>query len=68
MLGCVKEDEVRLSSHGDAAIELLDLFFEELLELWPPSLQCRRQEAICNGEHLVVDIDILHLVERKHVE
>lgn len=67
-MGCMKEDEVRLSSHGDAAIELLDLFLKELLELRPPSLQCRRQEAVCNGEHLVVDVDVLHLVERKHVE
>lgn len=30
---CLKEDEVCWPSHGDAAVELVDLLFEELLEL-----------------------------------
>lgn len=50
-----------LRSHGDAAVELLDLLFEELFELRPLSFQRRGQEAVLDGKHLVVDVDVLHL-------
>lgn len=48
-------------SHGDAAVELLDLLFEELFELRPLGFQRRGQEAVLDGKHLRVDVDVLHL-------
>lgn len=60
VLRCLKEKVCR-SSHGDAAVELVDLPLEELLQLWSLGLQCRSQEAVFNGEHIVVDVDVLHL-------
>lgn len=50
-----------LRSHGDAAVELLDLLFEELFKLRPLSFQRRGQEAVLDGKHLIVDVDVLHL-------
>lgn len=50
-----------LRSHGDAAVELLDLLFEELFELRPLGFQRRGQEAVLDGKHLSVDVDVLHL-------
>lgn len=35
---CLKEDEVCRPSHGDAAVELVDLLLEELPELRPLGL------------------------------
>lgn len=32
--GGLEENEVRRLSHGDAAVELIDLRLEELLQLW----------------------------------
>lgn len=60
---CSKGNETCLSSQGDAAVELLDLLLEELFELGSLRLERRRQEAIFNGEHLTVDVDVLHLDE-----
>lgn len=53
--------ETTLQSHGDAAVELLDLLFEELFELRPLGFQRGGQEAILNRKHLSVDVDVLHL-------
>lgn len=50
-----------LQSHGDAAVELLDLLFEILFELRPLGFQRRGQKAVLDGKHLIVDIDVLHL-------
>lgn len=50
-----------LRSHGDAAVELLDLLFEEFFKLRPLSFQRRGQEAVLDGKHLGVDVDVLHL-------
>lgn len=50
-----------LLSHGDAAVELLDLLFKKLLELRPLGFQRRGQEAVLDGKHLGVDVDVLHL-------
>ena len=61
VLRCLKENEVCRPSHGDAAVELVDLLLEELLQLWSLGLKCRSQEAVYNGEHLVVDVDVFHL-------
>lgn len=59
---CWRQDEgARRPSHGDAAVELVDLLFEELFELRPLGLQRRREEAVLDGEHLAVDVDVLHL-------
>lgn len=55
-----------LRSHGDAAVELLDLLFEELFELRPLGFQRRGEEAVLDGEHLSVDVDVLHLQIRTH--
>lgn len=63
---CVEEDkEVCRPSQGHAAVELLDLVLEELLQLWSLCFQCRRQKPILNGEHLLMDVDVLHLEEEK---
>lgn len=48
-------------SHGDAAVELLDLLFEEFFKLRPLSFQRRGQQAVLDGKHLGVDVDVLHL-------
>lgn len=50
-----------LRSHGDAAVQLLNLLFEELFELRPLGLQRWGQETVLDGEHLSVDVDVLHL-------
>lgn len=66
MIGCVEEDnEVCWPSQGHAAVELLDLVLEELLQLWSLRFQCRRQEPILYGEHLLMDVDVLHLEEEE---
>lgn len=66
MIGCVEEDnEVCRPSQGHAAVELLDLVLEELLQLWSLRFQCRRQEPVLNGEHLLMDVDVLHLEEEE---
>lgn len=64
MIECVEEDnEVCRPSQGHTAVELLDLVLEELFQLWSLRLQRWRQEPILNGEHLVMDVDVLHLEE-----
>lgn len=50
-----------LRSHGDAAVELLNLLFEKLFELRPLGFQRRGQKAVLDGKHLSVDVDVLHL-------
>lgn len=37
-LGCLEENEVCRLSHGDAAVELINLPLEEFLQLWPLGL------------------------------
>lgn len=62
MSRCWRQDEgARRPSHGDAAVELVDLLFEELFELRSLGLQRRREEAVLDGKHLSVDVDVLHL-------
>lgn len=68
MIECVEEDnEVCRPSQGHTAVELLNLVLEELLQLRSLRLQCWRQEPILNGEHLVMDVDVLHLEEEMGV-
>lgn len=50
-----------MSSHGNAAVEVVNLALEELPQLGPLCLQCRGQQTILDGEHLVVDVDVFHL-------
>lgn len=66
VIGCIEEDnEVCRPSQGHAAVEFLNLVLEELLQLWSLRLQRRRQEPILNGEHLLMDVDVLHLEEEE---
>lgn len=68
MIECIEEDnEVCRPSQGHAAVELLDLVLEELLQLRSFCLQRWRQEPILNGEHLIMDVDVLHLEEEMGV-
>lgn len=57
----MEEDGVCRPSQRHTAVELLDLVLEEFLQLRSLRLQCRRQEPILNGEHLVMDVNVLHL-------
>lgn len=57
-----------LPSHGNGAVELVDLLLEELPQLRPLGLQRGRQQAVLDGEHLAVDVDVLHLVRDSRVE
>lgn len=65
VIRCVGEHDVCQPSQRHAAVELLNLVLEELLQLWSLCLQCWRQEAILNREHLVMEVDVLHLEEEE---
>lgn len=65
VIRCVEEDDVCQPSQRHTAVELLNLVLEELLQLWSLCLQCWRQEAILNREHLVMEVDVLHLEEEQ---
>lgn len=45
------------------SIELLDLRLEQNLQLVPFGLQSGSQQAVLDGELLLVDVDVLHLQE-----